>query len=539
MGKVHGFKNAKATLESIGIVNSKNEYWNLTPAELVEETIMRNQGVLNDTGALAVNTGEFTGRSPKDKFFVKDDYTKDVIDWGDINIPIEPAVFDNLYKKLTAYFADKDVFVRDNYACAKDEYRTNVRIVTELPWANMFVDNMFLRPSKEELATIEPDWLILHAPNFKANGAEDGIRQHNFSIINLTKKVVLIGGSAYTGEIKKGIFSILNLVLPHERNVLAMHCSANVGEKGDVALFFGLSGTGKTTLSTDPHRALIGDDEHGWDEQSVFNFEGGCYAKCIDLSAEKEPDIYAAIKHGAILENIGFYEGTRTVDYAAKPYTENTRVSYPLHHIQNALPKSVAGEPHNIFFLTYDAFGVLPPISRLNIGQAMYYFLSGFTSKVAGTEVGIIEPQTTFSACFGAVFLPLHPTKYAELLGRKLENHPEIKVWLLNTGYTGGSYGTGKRMSLPHTRAIIGSALSGKLNEVAFEKHPIFRIEIPTNCEGVPSEILNPRNTWKNKDAYDSKATELAKSFARNFKKYEEKASEEIKAAAPRVLAEA
>ncbi|HRN93652.1 MAG: phosphoenolpyruvate carboxykinase (ATP) [Chitinophagales bacterium] len=539
MGKVIGIKNSSANLEDLGIKNTLSQYWNLTQEELVEETIKRNQGQLNDTGALAVCTGEFTGRSPKDKFFVKDSYTENVLDWGDINIPISAEVFEKLYNKIANYFEGKEVFVRDCYACAKDEYRTNVRVVSELPWATMFAGNMFLRPTQAEIESSQTDWLILHAPGFKANGAEDGIRQHNFSIINLSKKIAIIGGSAYTGEIKKGIFSVLNMVLPHEHKVLSMHCSANAGEQGDVALFFGLSGTGKTTLSADPERPLIGDDEHGWDSNSVFNFEGGCYAKCIDLSAEKEPDIYGAIKHGAILENIGFIPGTRSVDYAATPYTENTRVSYPLHFIKNALPKSVGGEPKNIFFLTYDAFGVLPPISQLTVGQAMYYFLSGFTSKVAGTEVGVVEPQTTFSACFGAVFLPLHPTKYAELLGEKLEKNPDIKVWLLNTGYTGGAYGTGKRMSLTHTRALIKSALSGNLNNVTYETHPVFGLKFPTACDAVPAQVLNPRNTWENKDAYDTKALDLAKAFAKNFKKFEGKASEEMKAAAPKVPTEA
>ena len=343
MGKVHGFKNPNQTLENLGITNTTNEYWNLTHEELIEETILRQQGQLNDTGALAVDTGEFTGRSPKDKFLVKDAYTENTVDWGNVNIPVSPEVFEKLYAKVTAYFNGKDIFVRDCYACAKDEYRTNVRVITEFPWANMFAGNMFLRPAKEELQTMQPDWVVIQAPGLKANGTEDGIRQHNFSIINFTKKIAIIGGSAYTGEIKKGIFSVLNFVLPHEHKVLAMHCSANVGKEGDVALFFGLSGTGKTTLSADPNRPLIGDDEHGWDNNSVFNFEGGCYAKCIDLSAEREPDIYGAIKHGAILENIGFVPGTRTVDYTAMPRTENTRVSYPLHFIGNALPKSVAG----------------------------------------------------------------------------------------------------------------------------------------------------------------------------------------------------
>jgi len=530
-----GFKNPKANLETIGIKNTKTQYWNLNAEELIEETIKRGQGVLSDTGALAIDTGEFTGRSPKDKFIVKDDGTKDSVDWGGFNNPISAETFDKLYNKLTAYLQGNDIFVRDCYACADDTYRLNVRVITEAPWANLFAYNMFLRPEKSELSTIEPDWLVLQAPGLLCLGAEDGIRQHNFSILNFTRKIAIIGGSAYTGEIKKGIFTVLNYVLPHEKKVLAMHCSANVSKDGDVALFFGLSGTGKTTLSADPNRPLIGDDEHGWIGNSVFNFEGGCYAKTIDLSAEKEPDIYKAIRHGAILENIGFYEGTRTVDFAYKNKTENTRVSYPIHYIENALKKSVGGGPKNIFFLTYDAFGVLPPISRLNVGQAMYFFLSGFTSKVAGTEAGVTEPQTTFSTCFGAPFLPLHPTTYASLLGEKLRNS-DIRVWLLNTGYTAGPYGVGKRMSLPHTRAIITEALNGALDKVEYETHPVFGVSMPKSCANVPASILNPRNTWSDKAAYDIKANELALAFNKNFEKFAAKAEEEILNAAPKAL---
>lgn len=535
--KIFGTKSGIDTLPSLGILNTANQYWNLTPAELVEETIKRNQGVLSDTGALAIDTGEFTGRSPNDRFIVKDEITSDAVDWSSkFNLAVSPEVFDGLYKKVTTYLADKDVFVRDSYACADDAFRLNVRVVTEYPWANLFASNMFLRPTAAELATIQPDWTVIQAPGFLADGANDGIRQHNFAILNFTKKIAIIGGTAYTGEVKKGIFSVLNFVLPHQQKVLSMHCSANIGKEGDVALFFGLSGTGKTTLSADPNRPLIGDDEHGWTNNSVFNFEGGCYAKCIDLSAEKEPDIYNAIKHGAILENIGFNEGTRTVDFAYKAKTENTRVSYPIDFIENALPKSVGGEPKNIFFLTYDAFGVLPPISRLSVGQAMYFFLSGFTSKVAGTEAGVTEPQTTFSTCFGAPFLPLHPTKYAALLGEKLTKNPDIKVWLLNTGYTGGPYGVGKRMSLLHTRALITAALTGKMDTIEYVTHPVFGVSIPSSCEGVPSEVLDPRKTWSDAANYDAKSNELAAAFNLNFAKYADAASDEIKAAAPKVM---
>ena len=534
---ISGTKNPNATLETIGIKNTKTQFWNLTPEELIEETIKRGEGVLNDTGALAVDTGEFTGRSPNDKFIVKDAITADTVDWSSkFNLAVEPSVFDKLYAKITAHLSERDIFVRDCVACAHPAYKLNVRVVTENPWANMFASNMFLRPTAAEVQHFNHDWLVLQAPSFKAEGAKDGVRQHNFAIINFTKKIAIIGGSAYTGEIKKGIFTVLNFILPNDKKVLSMHCSANEGKEGDVALFFGLSGTGKTTLSADPNRPLIGDDEHGWDADSVFNFEGGCYAKCIDLSAEREPDIYAAIRHGAILENIEFIEGTRTVDYTSKKRTENTRVSYPINFIENALPISQGGEPKNVFFLTYDAFGVLPPISKLTTGQAMYFFLSGFTSKVAGTEAGVTEPQTTFSTCFGAPFLPLHPTVYAELLGAKLNDKSHIKVWLLNTGYTGGSYGTGKRMSLPHTRALITAVLSGKLHNAEYDTHPVFGLAMPKACEGVPTEVLNPRNTWADKNAYDAKANDLAIQFNKNFEKYAPQASDEIKAAAPKVF---
>lgn len=531
---ITGHKNPNSDLEKVGIKNTANQYWNVTREELIEETIKRGQGVLNDTGALAVDTGEFTGRSPKDKFIVRDSITENAVDWSsNFNQPIEPSVFDNLYAKITSYLAGKDVFVRDCVACAHNDYKLNVRVVSELPWASLFASNMFLRPTLDEMKTFEHDWLIIQAPSFKAEGAKDGVRQHNFTIIDFTRKTVIIGGSAYTGEIKKGIFGVLNFVLPHNRKVLSMHCSANVGKDGDTALFFGLSGTGKTTLSADPNRPLIGDDEHGWDADSVFNFEGGCYAKCIDLSAEKEPDIFRAIRHGSLLENIEFMPETRSVDYTSKKKTENTRVSYPINFIDNALPVSRGGEPKNIFFLTYDAFGVLPPISKLTVSQAMYYFLSGFTSKVAGTEVGVVEPQTTFSACFGAAFLPLHPTKYADLLGEKLNDKSHIKVWLLNTGYIGGAYGTGKRMSLPHTRALITAVLLGKLANVEFDTHPVFGLAMPKTCDGVPADILNPVNTWADKNKYNVKAKELAIEFNKNFEKYAAHASAEIKSAAP------
>ena len=532
---IQGVKNPNATLDSLGITNTGTQFWNLSPEELTQHTLDLKQGTLNDTGALVINTGEFTGRSPKDKFIVKDAKTENSVNWNNFNIPFEPAKFDALYDKVANYLAEKNVYVRDAYACADPAYRMNIRVVTEFPWSNMFAYNMFLRPSAEEIQTITPEWTVICAPGFMANAAEDGTRQHNFAILNFTKKCAIIGGTGYTGEIKKGIFSVLNYVLPHEKHVLSMHCSANIGKEGDTALFFGLSGTGKTTLSADPNRGLIGDDEHGWTDYGTFNFEGGCYAKCIDLTEEKEPDIYKAIKPGAILENIEFFEGTNKVNYASAKITENTRVSYPLHYISNAVEPSVGGIPKNVFFLTYDAYGVLPPISRLTNGQAMYHFLSGFTAQVAGTEAGVTEPTLTFSTCFGAPFLPLHPTEYAALLGKKLTDS-KAKVWMINTGMTGGVYGVGTRMKLSNTRAMITAALNGELDNVAYTPHSVFGMEIPQSCPNVPAEILNPRNTWSDKEAYDAKANQLASEFTKNFEKYASMANDETKAAAPKVM---
>ena len=525
-------------LETIGIKNA-NACWNLSPAELTEETLRLNQGVLTDTKALAVDTGEFTGRSPKDKYTVLDSKSENTIWWGDVNFKFDSKKFDALYNKVADYLSEKKLYIRDSFACADKNYRLSVRVINEYPWSNLFVNNLFIRPSKDELASFSPEWTIVNAPGFKANAKEDGTRQHNFTILNLTRKIILIGGSGYTGEIKKSIFTLLNYILPHEKNVLSMHCSANVGKNGDTAIFFGLSGTGKTTLSADPNRGLIGDDEHGWSEKTIFNFEGGCYAKCVNLTEEKEPQIYKAIKEGALLENIRFFPGTKKVNYDDISVTENTRVAYPINFIDNAVEPSVGGIPKNIFFLTCDAFGVLPPISKLTTAQAMYHFISGYTAKVAGTEMGITEPTLTFSACFGKAFLPLHPTKYAELLGKKLHEHNEINVWLVNTGWTGGAYGIGSRIKLSYTRALITAALNGDLEKVKFETLPIFNLHLPTSCPNIPSEILNPRNTWKNKDAYDSKANELAKSFVKNFEQYANAANKEILSAAPKVAVNA
>ena len=533
-----GMKHPTTTLLDLGIVHVKKAYWNLSPEDLAEETIKRGQGLLTSSGALAINTGKFTGRSPKDRFIVKDMITKDHIDWGAINKPFDPQKFDTLYNKLTAYFGGKDVFIRDAFACADENYRLNLRLISEHPWSNQFAYNMFLRPSEKELLDFIPDWTILCAPGFQADPSIDDTRQENFAIINFSRRCIIIGGTGYTGEIKKGIFSVLNYILPKERGVLSMHCSANVGKKNDVAIFFGLSGTGKTTLSADPERMLIGDDEHGWSDEGVFNFEGGCYAKTIDLSPEKEPQIYKAIKHRAILENIGFYNGSKKPDFSDSSITQNTRVSYPIDHIDNALCPSKAGHPKNIFFLTADAFGILPPLSKLTPAQAMYYFISGYTAKVAGTEEGVVDPEATFSACFGAPFLPLHATYYATMLGEKMENH-NANVWLVNTGWTGGRFGIGRRISLKYTRAMISAALNGDLEDIEYARHEIFGLQMPVSCPGVPAQILNPRQTWTDKEAYDEKASDLAQSFVKNFEKFEDKASEEILAASPKVWKEA
>lgn len=521
-------------LEKYSIDNAEVNY-QLSPKELHEITIEKGQGVEASNGALAVNTGEFTGRSPKDRFIVKDDITRDKVWWGDINIPFDPDKFDALYEKVTAYLSGKEVFARDCYACADEDYRLNIRVVNEYPWSNLFAYNMFLRPDESELENFKEDWLVINAPGFMADPEVDGTRQHNFAILNFTKKVALIGGTGYTGEIKKGIFSALNFILPVDKNTLPMHCSANVGEDGDTAIFFGLSGTGKTTLSADPERKLIGDDEHGWTKENrVFNFEGGCYAKVINLTEENEPDIFRAIKPGAILENV-ILDENGDVDFENTDITQNTRVSYPIHHIDNIQEPSTGKNPKNIFFLTADAFGVLPPISKLTPGQAAYHFISGYTAKVAGTEAGVDEPVPSFSACFGAPFMPLHPTKYAEMLSAKMKEN-KVNVWLVNTGWTGGPYGVGSRMKLRYTREMISSALEGKLENVEFTEHPVFGLQMPVECENVPSEVLNPRNTWNNKEAYDKKAMTLANSFQQNFAKFEKQANEEIMSGAPKVL---
>ncbi|MEZ4858453.1 MAG: phosphoenolpyruvate carboxykinase (ATP) [Flavobacteriaceae bacterium] len=532
----NGHATKTISIESYGIKNATVKY-QLSSEQLHEETLQKGQGKEANTGALAVNTGEFTGRSPQDRFIVKDDITKDKVWWGNINIPFDPASFDALYNRVTEYLSGKEVYVRDSFACADPNYRLNIRVITEHPWSNMFAYNMFLRPEENELKNFTPEWLIVNAPSFMAVPDRDGTRQHNFAILNFTKKIALIGGTGYTGEIKKGIFSALNFILPVFKNTLPMHCSANVGEDGETAIFFGLSGTGKTTLSADPDRKLIGDDEHGWTaENTVFNFEGGCYAKVINLSEENEPDIYRAIKPGAILENVIMNENGE-VDFADISITQNTRVSYPIYHIDNIQVPSIGKNPKNIFFLTADAFGVLPPISKLTPGQAAYHFISGYTAKVAGTEAGITEPVPSFSACFGAPFMPLHPTKYAEMLSKKMQE-AGVHVWLINTGWTGGPYGIGHRMKLKYTRAMITAALNGSLEEANknnYHVHSVFGVQLPRTCPNVPTSVLSPRQTWNNDEAYYKTAHKLANSFKENFKKFEAFANEEILKGGPLV----
>ena len=520
------------SLELLGIENAQINYQS-DPAELHKITVAEKLGQTSSSGALAINTGEFTGRSPKDRFIVMDEITKDRVWWGKVNLPFDPDKFESLRQKMTSYLSGKTLYVRDCFACAEKEYQKPLRVVAELPWSSMFVYNMFIRPTEEELFSFIPEWTVLNAPGFLADPEIDGTRQSNFAILNFTKKMILVGGTGYTGEIKKGMFSALNFLLPVYHNTLPMHCSANVGTDGQTAIFFGLSGTGKTTLSAVPERKLIGDDEHGWTaKDSVFNMEGGCYAKVINLTEENEPDIFRAIRPGALLENVTM-DAKGEVDFTDSSITQNTRVSYPIDFINNIQVPSIGYNPKHIFFLTADAFGVLPPISRLNPNQAAYHFISGYTAKVAGTELGVDEPVPNFSACFGAPFMPLHPTKYAEMLSQKMHDS-KVSVWLINTGWTGGPYGTGSRMKLKYTRAMINAALEHQLDHEAYQTHPIFNLEMPLKCPGVPSEILNPKNTWDDSEAYDAKAHYLAKIFKENFQQFESFASQEILSGGPR-----
>jgi phosphoenolpyruvate carboxykinase (ATP) len=522
------------SLKEWGIKNSTIHY-QLSPEKLQELTVENYGGKETNNGTLLVNTGEFTGRSPMDRFIVRDEVTEEKVWWGKINLPFESDKFDALQEKVLEYLDGKELFVRDAYACAHQDYRMNLRVINEYPWSNMFAYNMFLRPDEGELKNFDPEWTVINAPGFMAVPGRDGTRQHNFAILNFSKKVALIGGTGYTGEIKKGIFSALNFILPVFKKTLPMHCSANVGSDGNTAIFFGLSGTGKTTLSTDPNRALIGDDEHGWTSANeVFNFEGGCYAKVINLDPEGEPEIFNAIKPGAILENVKLTEDG-SVDFADTSITQNTRVSYPIHHIENIKVPSRGKNPKNVFFLTADAFGVLPPISKLTPGQAAYHFISGYTAKVAGTEAGVNEPVPSFSACFGAPFMPLHPTEYAQMLSQKMKEN-KVTVWLVNTGWTGGPYGVGHRMKLKYTRAMISAALDGSLeeaNEGNYHIHSMFGVAQPRTCPNVPSEVLSPRQSWNNDKGYYETAEKLRQHFISNFKQFEEQASEETLAGGP------
>jgi phosphoenolpyruvate carboxykinase (ATP) len=519
-------------LDKHGIRNPGTVFWNLLPAELVEHAVRRGEGILVEGGPFNAVTSPHTGRSPNDKFVVRDEGSEADVWWGKVNQPISPEHYAALREDVLAHLEGQDLYVRDMWAGADPEYRLAVRAITPNAWHNLFAHNMFRRPADAELDEMVPGFTILHAPEYEADPARHGTRTGTFILVNFTAKEIMIGGTRYAGELKKSIFSILNYLLPRQ-GVLAMHCSANVGPDGDTALFFGLSGTGKTTLSADPERGLIGDDEHGWSDRGIFNFEGGCYAKAVKLSPEGEPEIYATTRmFGTVLENCVVDE-KRRVDFDDISITENTRISYPLHYIHNFVPDAQGGHPRNIVFLTADAYGVLPPISRLTPEQAMFYFLSGYTAKVAGTERGVKEPQPTFSACFGQVFLPLHPGVYADLLGKKIEEHGS-RVWLVNTGWTGGPYGVGSRMRLGYTRAMVRAALAGELDGVETTESPFFRLQIPTEIPGVPSDVLIPRNTWADKDAFDRQARELADKFIQNFEQFADRVPEAVRTAGPK-----
>ncbi len=509
---------SELTADVLGLKSVGKVYRNLSYEELFAHETDNSEGKVSTNGTMMVDTGKFTGRSPKDKYFVQQAPSTDNIAWGNINKPVSAEIFDELYAEVTDYLSGKDIYVLDGYSGANQSTRKNVRFITEIAWQSHFVKNMFIRPDDADLPNFKPGFRVYNAAGLtNKNWEKHGLNSEVFCIFNAEKNVAIIGGTWYGGEMKKGIFTMMNYWLPLE-NILSMHCSANVGKQGDVCLFFGLSGTGKTTLSTDATRKLIGDDEHGWDDDGIFNFEGGCYAKCIDLSAESEPEIFGAIRRDALLENV-VADADGNIDFADGSKTENTRVSYPIEHIDNHEPSLKAGHPQNIIFLTCDAFGVLPPVSKLSKEQAMYYFLSGYTAKVAGTERGVTEPQATFSACFGEAFLPLHPTAYAKLLGEKMEKY-NVNAYLVNTGWTGGGYGVGKRMSIKATRACVNAILDGGIADVKFATTQFFKLDIPKELPGVDSALLNPRNAWEDKAAFDATAQKLAGMFRENFKKY-------------------
>jgi phosphoenolpyruvate carboxykinase (ATP) len=521
-------------LKEHGLSNVEDVFWNLSTPALYEQAVRRREGMIAHLGPLVVRTGNYTGRSPNDKFLVRERTSQDKIWWGDVNREFDPARFDRLYSRLQAYLQGKSIFVQDCYAGADGEYRVPIRVISEEAWHSLFARNLFIQiRSRETLRSYEPEFTIVHVPRFKADPESDGTNSEAFILVHFGKRLILIGGTSYAGEIKKSVFTVLNYLLP-QKSVLGMHCSANMGEGGDTALFFGLSGTGKTTLSTSGDRTLIGDDEHGWDEKGVFNFEGGCYAKVIRLSPEAEPEIYQCTRtFGTVLENVSIDVETRRLDLDDDSLTENTRAAYPITHIPNSLRSGLGPHPSNIFMLAADAFGVLPPIAKLTPEQAMYHFLSGYTAKVAGTERGITEPRATFSTCFGAPFLALHPTVYSDLLGEKIKKH-NVDCWLVNTGWTGGPYGKGHRMEIKYTRAMLRAALQGELAHVGYEREPLFGLSIPTSCPGVPAEVLKPRDTWEEPKEYDRKGQELAQLFRDNFASFASHVPEEVLQAGPR-----
>ena len=523
----------RAGLDMHGLQPRKAVHWNLSPVQLYEKALERGEGRLAHMGAFATVTSPHTGRSPNDRFTVRESLTGDTVDWGSVNIPLSEEHFYAIREEVIAFLDGQELFVRDARGGADPNHSLNVRVVTHNAWHNLFAYNMFLRPTPEELAEFQPEFTVLHAPGVKADPDKHGTTSGTFIVVNFKERQVLIGGSNYAGEMKKSIFSVLNYMLP-DQGVLPMHCSANIGQDGGTALFFGLSGTGKTTLSADPDRRLIGDDEHGWGGGGVFNFEGGCYAKAIRLSLESEPEIYRATQmFGTILENVILREGSSVIDFDDGSITENTRASYPIHYIPDAVVPGRGDHPKNVVFLTADAFGVLPPISKLTPEQAMYHFLSGYTAKVAGTERGVTEPQATFSACFGAPFLPRHPGEYAKMLGERIKAH-EARVWLVNTGWSGGAYGVGSRMKLPYTRAMVQAALAGELDEVELVTDPVFGLRIPAEVPDVPSEILNPRDTWADGADYDVTAAKLAAMFKENFKQFEDQVEDGVRGAGPK-----
>jgi phosphoenolpyruvate carboxykinase (ATP) len=526
--------HGKVGLEAQGLRPMGEVHWNLRAPVLIEQAIRRGEGRLAEMGPFCSVTAPHTGRSPNDKFLVKDPSSEHDVDWGKVNQPFSEQQFETLLADVQGYLNGRDeLFVEDLYCGADAKYRLSVRYVSPNAWQMAFVRNMFIRPEATELPTFDPNFTVLHVPEFEADPAKHGTRTGTFIVLNLARRMILIGGTRYAGELKKAMFTVMNYYMPKQGN-LSMHCSANIGPAGDTALFFGLSGTGKTTLSADPHRSLIGDDEHGWSPEGVFNYEGGCYAKVIHLSPEGEPDIYRTTQmFGTILENVVLDELTRQVKFDDQSITENTRASYPLHYIPNFVPSGRGGHPKNIVFLTADAFGVLPPIARLTRDQAMYYFLSGYTAKVAGTERGVKEPQATFSSCFGAVFLVWHPTKYAEMLGKLIDEHGS-DVWLVNTGWTGGAFGVGKRMKLSHTRAMVASLLHGDLHSAPTDTDPVFGLKVPKQIANVPHDVLDPRNTWADKNAYDEQAKKLAGMFRENFAKFEKFVPDAVKNAGPR-----